>query len=51
MNVPNTGILPYALTHTLRICPIACLQEKEKEKEKNKKKKRKENKKKKRKEN
>ena len=39
INVPNTGILPYALTHTLHICPIACLQEKEKEKEKKKEKK------------
>ena len=38
MNVPNTGILPYALTNTLHICPIACLQEKEKEKEKEKRK-------------
>ena len=46
MNVPNTGILPYALTNTLHICPIACLQEKEKEKEKKKKKKRKKKKKK-----
>ena len=44
MNVPNTGILPYALTNTLHICPIACLQEKEKEKEQKKKEKRKEKK-------
>ena len=46
MNVPNTGILHYALTHTLHICPIACLQEKDKEKEKKKKKKKKKRKKK-----
>ena len=32
MNVPKTGILPYAPTHTLHICPISCLKEKEKEK-------------------
>ena len=49
MNVPNTGILHYALTHTLHICPIACLQEKDKEKEKKKKKKKKKRKEKKRK--